>query len=144
LAARRFLAPAARQGDGRGYLTQPDRQYPQAPDEPETVARIATATAMCDEPEALDSQDYKLHVDKRAKAAAEQQRKFETVQRERERRLMNFEQRLATAHEAARARGRDVGSEVRLLRHMRASGKKVRHLEQRLFALERKVWAKAA
>lgn len=142
--ARRFLAAQARSGNGLGYLSQPDREYPLAPDPPDVVARISEATAMCDEPEALDKQDYELHIDKRAKEAADQQRKFETAQREQSRRLMDFEQRLTTAHQEARRRCIDVSSEVRLLRHMQQSGKQVRHLERRLGAVERKVWRDAA
>ena len=137
---RRFLAPQGRSGNGLGYLSQPGREYPQAPDPPDVVARIAEARAMCDEPEALDRQDYELHIDQRAKEHAEQQRKFETARREQARRLMDFEQRLTTAHQEARRRCIDVTSEIRLLRHMQQSGKQVRHLEQRLGAVERKVW----
>lgn len=142
--ARRFIAPQARAGNGLGYLSQPDREFPLAPDPPDVVARIGEARAMCDEPEALDRRDYELHIDQRAKEAAEQQRKFETAQREQSRRLMDFEQRLTTAHDEARKRCIDVSSEVRLLRHMQQSGKQVRHLEQRLGAVERKVWRDAA
>lgn len=138
MAARRFLAAQARAGNGHGYLSQPEREYPLAADPPDVVERIASRTSMCDEPEALDAQDYKMHVDQRAKEHAEQQRKFETRQREQARRLMDFEQRLVTAQTEARMRRIDVTREVRLLRNMQQAGKQVRHLEQRLFALERK------
>ena len=96
--------------------------------------------AMRDEPEALTAEEYAVHVDKRAREAAEQQRKFETAQREKERRLMTFDQRLAKAQLEARSRCIDISSDVRLLRHLERAGKKVRHLESRLHALERKVW----
>jgi hypothetical protein len=142
--ARRFLAPQARSGNGLGYLGQPDREYPLAPDPPDVVARIGEARAMCDEPEALDAQDYRLHIDKRAIMLAEQQQKFESRAREQSRRLMDFETRLVSAHDEARRRCIDVSSEVRLLKHMQQSGKEVRHLERRLGAVERKVWRDAA
>lgn len=139
-AARRFLAPQARAGNGHGYTSTPEREYPQAPDPPDIVARIGEARAMCDEPEALDAQDHRLHIDERAKEQAEQLRKFESARRDQARRLMNFETRLVTAQTEARRKCIDVSSEVRLLKHMQQSGKQVRHLEQRLGAVERKVW----
>lgn len=144
MAARRFLAPQARAGNGLGYLGQPDREYPLAPDPPDVAARIGEARAMCDEPEALDRDDWTRHIDKRAKELELQRQKFETAERDRERRLMNFEERLVTAQREARKRCIDVSSEVRLLRHMQSSGKQVRHLEQRLGVVERKVWRDAA
>lgn len=140
--ARRFLAPKARAGNGHGYLTQPTRPLESTinADEEHIVERVLSATAMCDEPEALTEAEWKAHIDKRAITAEEQRRKFESAARDRERRLMDFEQRLVTAHAEARRRCIDVSSEVRLLKHMQSSGKQVRHLEQRLGAVERKVW----
>jgi DNA repair exonuclease SbcCD ATPase subunit len=142
--ARRFLAPQARSGNGLGYLSQPAREFPIAADPPEVVERVAAQTDWRDEPEGLDRLDYELHIDERAIQHAEQQRKFETAQREQARRLMDFEQRLVTAHKEAQRRCIDVASEVRLLRHMQSAGKQVRHLEQRLGVIERKVWRDAA
>jgi hypothetical protein len=140
--ARRFLAPKARAGTGTGYLSQPLRplESKATADEPHVVERIAGATNLCDEPEALTRDEWEAHIDKRAKAIEEQRRKFESAARDRERRLLTFEQRLTTAHAEARRRCVDVSSEIRLLRHMQSSGKQVRHLEQRLGAVERKVW----
>lgn len=139
---RRFLAPKARAGNGMGYISQPLRplESKTTADEPHIVERIASATSLCDEPEALTADEWKAHIDKRAISAEEQRRKFESAARDRERRLMDFEQRLTTAHAEARRRCIDVSSEVRLLKHMQANGKQVRHLEQRLGAVERKVW----
>src|SRR5690349_1446456 len=108
--ARRFLAPQARAGNGLGYLSQPQREYPVVADEPELVDRIATCTDWRDEPEGLDRLDYELHIDERAKRDAEQQLRFETRQREQSRRLMDFEQRLATVQADARRRRIDVTS----------------------------------
>jgi hypothetical protein len=65
--ARRFLAPQARAGNGLGYLSQPQREYPIAADPPELVDRIAGATDWRDEPEGLDRLDYNLHIDERAR-----------------------------------------------------------------------------
>lgn len=97
-----------------------------------------------DEPQALTKRQWKDHVDKRSKMAEEQRQKFETAQREQSRRLLSFEQRLVSAHDEARKRCIDVREEVRLVRHMQDKGKNVRHLEARLFVIERKVWKDAA
>jgi len=139
--ARRFLLPGAGKGStSLGYTSKPIRELPVVADEPEVVERIRGATDTRDELESLDADDYKRHIDPDAIMREGQRLKFETAQRERDRRLMDFEQRLVTAHEEARRRCIDVSSEVRLLRHMQQSGKQVRHLEQRLGAVERKVW----
>jgi hypothetical protein len=69
--------------------------------------------------------------------------KLEIAERERNRRLLSFEERLQSAQAEARLRRIDVTSEVRLLKHMQQSGKEVRHLERRLGAVERKVWRHA-
>lgn len=140
--ARRFLAPGARAGDGHGYLNKPQTRLDatQEADPPEVVALIASATRTQDEPEGLDAEEWTQHIDKRAKELEEQRRKFESASRDRERRLLTFEDRLVTAHAEARKRCIDVSSEIRLLRHMQSAGKEVRHLERRLGAVERKVW----
>lgn len=142
MSSRRFLAPKARAGNGHGYLSQPLRPLTSTsiPDEPHIVERIASATNLADEPETLTRDEWDIHIDKRAKAAEEQRRKFESAARDRERRLLTFEQRLVTAQTEARKRCIDVTSEVRLLKHMQTAGKQVRHLERRLGAVERKVW----
>lgn len=125
--APRFLAPKARRGDGWGYADIPQ-------------------LGMREEPECLTENEWKDHVGKRAEDFEEQQRKFEEAKLEQARRLLTFEERLTAAvSEAKTAKRRvDIASEVRLLRHMQASGKEVRHLEQRLFVIERKVWRDAA
>jgi phage gp16-like protein len=46
----------------------------------------------------------------------------------------------ATREARSAKRRIDVGSEVRFLRLMQQQGKKVRHLEQRLVLIERKVY----
>lgn len=139
----RFLLPRAGRGDGLGYIDRPLREL-QPGDPPERVEAIRSASAMIDEPECLDADDWALHIDKRAKFAEEQRQKFEEASRERERRLMGFEQRLVAAQTEARRRCIDVTREVRLLQDMQARQKSVRHLEQRLGVVERKVWRDAA
>lgn len=142
MSSRRFLAPKARAGNGHGYLTQPTRPLTSThhADEPHVVERIASATTLADEPEALTQAEWDAHIDKRAILAEDQRQKFESAARDRERRLLTFEQRLVTAQTEARKRCIDVTSEVRLLKHMQSAGKQVRHLERRLGAVERKVW----
>lgn len=103
-----------------------------------------SARAMIEEPEPLDAQQWTDHVNERAKRDAEQRQKFEAAAREQARRLMDFETRLVSAHDQARLRCIDVSSEVRLVRHMQQQGKNVRHLEKRLYTIERKVWKDAA
>lgn len=117
---RRFLASKARQGDGLGYVDRPEM-------------------AMRDEPECLTAEEHALHIDPDSKRAAEQQQAFETAQRERERRLMTFDQRLAKAQLQAKARFIDISREVWVLRQMQNGGKKLRHMEPRLAMIERKV-----
>jgi hypothetical protein len=144
---KRFLAPQGRSGDGHGYLTQPQRPYPEHADADELyreAERVAAASAMCDEPEALSLEEWSAHIDERAKEFAKQQQKFEDAQREQARRLLTFEERLDVVTAAARqARHRvDITRDLALLRHMAQSGKGVRHLERRLFLIERKVFSK--
>lgn len=100
-----------------------------------------THRAILDAGECLDEQQWSEHVDERAKRDEEQRRKFEAAAIEQARRLLSFEERLVSAHDEARRRCVDVASEVRLVRHMQACGKGVRHLEARLFVIERKVWS---
>lgn len=98
------------------------------------------ALAMRDEPEALSRDDYERHVLGRAQTAAEQQAAIEAARLERSRRLLTFEERLSAAMLEAKRRSMDVSSEMYVLGRMRAAGKDVRHLEQRLGALERRVF----
>lgn len=48
---QQFLATGA--GNGHGYTTRPLRELPIVADEPETIDRIASATNIRDEPEAI-------------------------------------------------------------------------------------------
>lgn len=115
-------------------LGAPTGRFPKGyTDEPVLASR--------DEPQALTKRQWKDHVNERSKRDEEQRRKFEAAAIEQARRLMSFEERLVSAHDEARRRCVDVSSEVRLVRHMRDQGKAVRHLETRLFVIERKVWS---
>jgi hypothetical protein len=120
----RYLAPKARRGDGHGYVDMP-------------------AMGMHEEPECLTEAEWKLHV-ARTEGETDEERKqaFAAKQLEDARRLLSFEDRLTAATAEARASKHrlDISSEVRLLRQMQQQGKEVRHLEQRLFVIERKVW----
>ena len=113
---------------------------PRVASDAESLGYTELASRAGDELEPLDAQQWAAHIDERAKRDEEQRQKFEAASREQARRLMNFEERLVSAHDEARRRCIDVSSEVRLVRHMRNTGKSVRHLETRLFAIERKVW----
>jgi hypothetical protein len=122
---RRYLAPKARRGDGHGYVDMP-------------------IMGMHEEPECLTEAEWKLHVGGRDEDETREERKqaFAAKQLEDARRLLSFEERLTAATAEARAAKHrlDISSEVRLLRQMQQQGKEVRHLEQRLFVIERKVW----
>jgi hypothetical protein len=138
----RFLMPGGGQGPERlGYSHEPLRRLNS--DTPETKDRIAAATDLRDEPESLDLEDYKRFIDPEKVMRERQRIRLEVAELERARRLLSFEERLTIAQVEARSRRIDVTSEVRLLKHMQQSGKEVRHLEQRLGVVERKVWRNA-
>jgi hypothetical protein len=120
---RRYLASKARRGDGHGYVDEP-------------------AMGMRDEPEALTEGEWRIHVAGRAESAAEQQQRFEEAKLEQARRLLSVEERLAAVMREARGAKRrvDISREAGVLKRMLESGKAARHLEQRLFVIERKVY----
>lgn len=122
MAARRFLAPQARAGDGRGYLNQPDREYPLAPDPPDVVERIAEARSMCDEPEAPSA----AWVDAEAELAVERNRlrllrQAEMAQQARV--FVSMENRMIDAQRRARVQRVDVQREFFVMRKMLERGK---------------------
>lgn len=96
--------------------------------------------AMRDEPECLTAEEHARHIDVDSRRAAEQQRAYEDAQRERKWRLMSFDQQLADVQIEAKAKRIDISSDVRLVRFMQRSGKKIHHLERRLGAIRRKVY----
>jgi predicted GIY-YIG superfamily endonuclease len=119
--ARRFLAPQARAGDGRGYLNNPDREYPLAPDPPDVVERIRTATAMCDEPEAPS----RAWVNAEAELAAERNRLRLLKQAEEARGIrhaLSIENRMKDAQRRAKLKHIDLSSEFYVMRKMLACG----------------------
>lgn len=135
--ARRFLAPAARQGDGKGYLSQPERELPPVADPPDVIERVAGATAMCDEPEAPSA----AWVDAEAELAAERNRLRLLKQAETARGIrqtLSIENRMLDAHRRARLKHVDVTSEFFVLRKMlergntKAASERLEHLEARL------------
>lgn len=134
MAARRFLAPQARAGDGRGYLNQPDREYPLAPDPPDVVERIAECRSMCDEPEAPSA----AWVDAEAELAVERNRlrllhRAELAQQARV--FVSVENRMRDADRRAKLQHVDLTSEFFVMRKMLARGKDGAALT-RLTALE--------
>lgn len=117
--ARRFLAAGARGGNGHGYLSQPQRQLGKTADPTEVVERIATATSLCDEPEAvgpavIDAQaDLARHYNQ-LRRAAEIQRARET------RRDLTLQDRMADAQRRAKDQRIDVSRDLLTIRKMLA------------------------
>lgn len=120
-----LLAPSGRRADEYGFTDIP-------------------ALAMRDEPEAIDDDDYQIHVLGRALTHAQQQIALEQAKLDRSRKLLTLEERLVVTHAEARRRCMDVSSEVRLVRLMLGSGKEPRHVEARLGVMERRVYRAAA
>lgn len=118
--ASRFLAPQARAGNGRGYLSQPGRPLPDTPehpDHPDLVAKIAGATCHCDEPEAVGPAIVDAFTDlartyDRIRHTAE----IENLQQAR--RLLSMEQRMADVQRRAKRRHADVSGEMHAIKCM--------------------------
>jgi hypothetical protein len=121
--ARKFLAPAARAGNGHGYLTQPARPCPEVADDPDLVAKIASATHYCDEPEYPDADIVN--------AQAELNRTYDRLrhhadieQREHDRRalteavgpLIAAEHRMNEARRRAKLQHVDISHELHIMR----------------------------
>lgn len=121
--ARRFLAPAARQGDGKGYLSQPIRPYPIVADPPEVLERIRDATSTNDEIEAPSD----AWVNAEADLAAERNRLRLLRQAEQARdarRQITIENRMRDAQRRAKLKHIDLGHEMHCLRKMLARDKR--------------------
>lgn len=118
--ARRFLAPQARSGNGHGYLTQPQRPYPEHSDPTELARereRVAEHTRMCDEPEApgpdiIDAQRDLARTYDRLRHHADVQ------QREEIRQHLTVEHRMAEAHRRAKQQRIDLSSELHACKQM--------------------------
>ena len=117
MAARRFLAPAARQGDGKGYLSQPARPYPPVADEPDVVARIADCSNTCDEPEAPSDAWLSATAD-RAFMLNQQARLADIVHAKATRPALTIEQRMADAKRRAKMQHVDLRAEFTAVRRM--------------------------
>lgn len=111
---RRFLAPAARPGNGHGYLTEPTREAQPVADPPEVAARIGTATSIFDEPEAPSP----AWVDAEADLAATRNalRHAALVEQLRAaRQELSLRARIADARRRARAQHVDVSHQLHLV-----------------------------
>lgn len=100
--------------------------------------------ALREEPEALSQTDYERHVLGRKQTAAEQQAAIEAARLAQAQRLLTAEQRLQRVRQEARSRCMDISSEARMVESMLRWGKEARHVEQRLGAVERRVYREAA
>lgn len=122
--ARRFLAPQARQGDGHGYLSQPQRPFPIVADEQHVVERIASASDIRDEPEAPSG----AWVDAESELAAERNRVRllrQAEQAQQDRQSITVENRMRDAHRRAKMKHVDCSREFMVLRKMLGRGKDV-------------------
>lgn len=127
---RRFLAPQARSGNGHGYLTRPNRpllgtEHPV--DERATIAKIASATALCDEPEVIS--DGIVSYTETAVKAATLRHAAEVEQAHEARATMTPEQRVANAEARAKQQHVNVSSDLRFVRaaaaRARAGGRRL-------------------
>lgn len=128
--SRRFIAPQARAGNGHGYLTQPQRPYPEHSD-PDELAReqerVATHTKHCDEPEAIG--------DAIVNAQTELARTYDRIRYTADiehahqiREQLSMEQRMADARRRAKLRHADISGEMhaitKMLEHAERGGRK--------------------
>jgi predicted ATPase with chaperone activity len=113
---RRFLVPNARRGNGLGYDNRPQRILNGTlahVDEPAAIEKIASCTAMCDEPECI-SEGIVSYTETAMKAAT--LRHAAEVQDAREaRKTMTVEQRIASARGRAKQRRIDVSHNLHLV-----------------------------
>lgn len=113
---RRFLAAGARSGNGHGYLGAPQREL-QPGDSPETVARIAAATSIFDEPESpgpavIDAQaDLAAHYNALRRAA-----EIEAARANRH--GLSIEHRIADARRRAKAQHRNIRNDLFVVERM--------------------------
>ncbi len=115
--APHFLAPQARAGNGLGYLTQPTRPLPLVADPPDLTDKIRSATAMCDEPEAIGPAIINAQAD--LARTYDRLRHHATIQQaEQTRRLLKAEHRIADAQRRAKRQHIDVSHEIRIVQKM--------------------------
>jgi hypothetical protein len=121
LRGRRFLARGS--GNGHGYLTQPQRELPPVADESDVVERIASATALVDEPEAPSP----AWVDAEAELAVERNRLRHlavVAQRVEIRRELSVEDRIRDAQRRAKDQHRNIRNDVFVIERMLARAAK--------------------
>lgn len=115
--ARRFLAAGGRQGNGHGYLSNPQRPLPKAADPPEVIDRIREAANVCDEPEAPSD----AWIDAEAELAAERNRLRLLKQAEmaqQARRHISMENRMRDAQRRAKLKHVNLSREFYVLEKM--------------------------
>jgi hypothetical protein len=120
---RRFLAPQARAGNGHGYYDRPQRPISQAiADDEATIDRVASFTALCDEPEA-PSRDW---VDAEAELAVERNRQrllAQHVEAKAARSGVSIENRMRDVQRRAKVRRLRVSGDLYVIRQQVKRGK---------------------
>lgn len=121
--ARKFIAPQARAGNGHGYLSQPPRPLPEVADQPDLIAKIATATHYCDEPEAISPDIVNAQADL-GRTYDRLRHDADVEQREHNRKalveavgpLIAAEHRMAEARRRAKLQHVDISHELHIMR----------------------------
>jgi hypothetical protein len=134
LRGRRFLTKGS--GNGHGYVAQPKREYPAVADEPDVLERIASATALADEPEAPSS----AWVDAEAELAAERNRLRHlavVAQRIEIRRELTVEARIRDVQRRAKDQRVDISGELYVIRKMRSRSQRAGHTKEPPAAMRR-------
>lgn len=132
---RRFLAPGGRSGNGHGYLSTPQRE-PQPGESPETLARIAAATSILDEPESpgpavIDAQaDLAAHYNALRRAA-----EIEAAQANRQ--GVSIENRMADARRRAKMQHTNIAGELYVITKMIRRSQRAGHTSDPPAALRR-------
>lgn len=127
---RRFLVPNARRGNGLGYDNRPQRILNGTlahVDEPAAIEKIASRTAMCDEPECIS--DGIVSYTETAMKAATLRHAAEVQDAQEARTVLTAEQRVFNAAARARRQHVDLGKDLHLvskaLERARAGGRSV-------------------
>lgn len=113
---RRFLVPNARRGNGLGYDNRPQRILNGTlshVDEPATIEKIASRTAMCDEPECIS--DGIVSYTETAMKAATLRHAAEVQEAQEARVVLTIEQRVFNAEQRARRQHVDLGKDLHLV-----------------------------
>src|SRR4051812_37067391 len=116
---RRFLVPNARRGNGLGYDNRPQRILNGTlahVDEPATIEKIASRTAMCDEPECIS--DGIVSYTETAIKAATLRHAAEAQEARESRTVLTPEQRVTNARRRARVQRVDVSRDLHVVCQM--------------------------